>query len=184
MARLTPQFSALWIVAVDPFFVPRHYLMQKTLPILPLEQLFAREKTAFDVSWLEFMRNPIYLFLHHKFVITLKSLVKSLPMFQRPLLQFGMILSPIMPPTQRLQTLLNSLRVLCHWCQNRHAWNFKLKQKGSAPCKCSFVGTKVDIVRAQRMRIVYTLAKWHILIIRGKWWCFIMYIVTWWTDAF
>ena len=65
MVGLNPRFSALWIVVVDPLFVPRHYSMQKTLPILPLEQLFAREKKAFDVSWLEFMRNPKSLCLHH-----------------------------------------------------------------------------------------------------------------------
>ena len=33
--------------------------------------------------------------------------------------EFGMNLDPIMPQTQRLHTLLASLRVLCHCCRNR-----------------------------------------------------------------
>ena len=51
MAGLTLRFSALWIVVVDLLFAPRYYSMQKTLPISSLEELCAREKTAFYVSW-------------------------------------------------------------------------------------------------------------------------------------
>ena len=45
---------------------------------------------------------------------------------------------------------------------------FKFKQKSSAPRKCCFVGTNVEMVRAQWRGVVDTSAKWHILIIRGK----------------
>ena len=54
---------------------------------------------------------------------------------------------------------------------------FKLKQKSRASRKCCFIGTKVDTVRAQRRRVVYTSVKWLILIIRGKWWRFNVNIV-------
>ena len=59
---------------------------------------------------------------------------------------------------------------------------FKLKQKSSASRKCCFVGTKVDMDRAQKRRVV-TSAKWYILAIRGKCWRFNINIVTRLTDA-
>ena len=55
---------------------------------------------------------------------------------------------------------------------------FKLKRKSSSSRKCCFFGTKFDMVRAQRRRVVYTSAKWHIIIIKRKWWRFNMNIVT------
>ena len=41
---------------MNPFFITRHDAIKKTLPLLPLMQLFTGEKTTLNVTWLQIIR--------------------------------------------------------------------------------------------------------------------------------
>lgn len=55
LARLYPCLLALGIIVLNPFLVGSDNWMQKTLPVLALEQLFTDEKLPFRVSRLQLM---------------------------------------------------------------------------------------------------------------------------------
>ena len=60
-----PWFSALGIIVMNPFFVPSHNAMQKSLPSLPFKQLFTSKQTLFNSvqhSRLQLVRHPTSLF--------------------------------------------------------------------------------------------------------------------------
>ena len=62
----SPWFPLLWVIVVDPFFITSDwYTMQKTLSFMPGKQHFTCEKSAFNVSRLQFVWNPIPLLLNH-----------------------------------------------------------------------------------------------------------------------
>ena len=65
MTGNSPWFSALGIIVMNPFFVPSHNAMQKSLPSLPFKQLFTSKQTPFNISRLQFVRHPISLLLNH-----------------------------------------------------------------------------------------------------------------------
>ena len=65
MAENSPWFSALGIIVMNPFFVPSHNAMQKSLPSLPFKQPFTSKQTPFNISRLQFVRHPISLLLNH-----------------------------------------------------------------------------------------------------------------------
>ena len=58
MARWSPWFSLLWVIVVDSFFITSDYTMQKILSFMPGKQHFTCEKSAFNVSRLQFIWNP------------------------------------------------------------------------------------------------------------------------------
>ena len=58
-------FLLLWIIVVDPFFITSDYTMQKTLSFIPGKQHFTCEKSAFNISRLQFIWNLIPLLLNH-----------------------------------------------------------------------------------------------------------------------
>ena len=60
-----PWLSSLWDAVMNPFFITRHDAMKKTLPFLPLKQLFTGEKTTLNVPWLQIIRNLSSLLLNH-----------------------------------------------------------------------------------------------------------------------
>jgi len=65
MARWSPWFPLLWVIVVDPFFITSDYTMQKTFSFMPGKQHFTCEKSAFNVSRLQFIWNLIPLLLNH-----------------------------------------------------------------------------------------------------------------------
>jgi len=73
-----------------PFFITNNDTMQKTFPFLPLEQLFTREKTPFQFSWLQFICNFLAFESFPMFLNTWKWLIKELPMILQVLLAFDM----------------------------------------------------------------------------------------------
>ena len=59
LARWSPRFFLLWIIVVNLFFITGDYTMQKTLSFMPDKRHFTCEKSAFNVSWRQFIWNPI-----------------------------------------------------------------------------------------------------------------------------
>ena len=53
------------VIVEFPFLISSHNPMQKTFSLLSLNQLFASEKSPFNVSRFQFIRHPISLFLNH-----------------------------------------------------------------------------------------------------------------------
>ena len=64
MARWSPWFPLLWIIVVDLIFITSDYTIQ-ILSFMPGKQHFSCEKSAFNVSRLQFIWNPIPLLLNH-----------------------------------------------------------------------------------------------------------------------
>ena len=162
MTGLTPQFSALCIIVVDPLSSPITIRCKKPFRFC----LWSSEKTAFDVSWLEFMRNPISLFLHHTHEswsndasYSTSSNFTGLPSRSLSLVSKSPLLK------RRNQYSYVFIYGACSpYASHRNrcpsaALFFKLKQKSSSTRKCCFVGAKVEMLRAQRRRVVYTSAK-------------------------
>ena len=58
-------FPLLWVIILDPFFITSGYTMQKTFSFMPGKQHFTCEKSAFNVSRLQFIWISISLPLNH-----------------------------------------------------------------------------------------------------------------------
>lgn len=56
-----PTFFALGVIIINPFFVLNHNEIWKSLPFLPLQQLFTSKQTPFGISWCQLN----YLLLNH-----------------------------------------------------------------------------------------------------------------------
>jgi len=65
LTGLSTVFFLLGIVVEYPLFISSHNPMQKIFSLLSLNQLFASEKSPFNVSRFQFIRHPISLFLNH-----------------------------------------------------------------------------------------------------------------------
>ena len=63
--RELPMIFCAWIIVMNPFFIPSHNAMQKSLPSLPFKQLFTSKQTPFNISRLQFVRHPISLLLNN-----------------------------------------------------------------------------------------------------------------------
>lgn len=84
---------------------------KEQLMVLPLEHCL---KKLFGVSWLEVMRNTIFLFLHYSHILEIWFQIVGWITFKVSASSFwiGMHVGPIVPPTQGPQTLLVFLPVL------------------------------------------------------------------------
>jgi len=60
IARWSPWFPLLWVIVVDSFFIS-DYTMQKTLSFISGKQHFTCEKSAFNISRLQFIWIPLLL---------------------------------------------------------------------------------------------------------------------------
>ena len=63
--RDIPMIFSFRVIVMNPFLVPGHNAMQKSLSFLPLKQLFTNTQTAFNVSWFQLIRDPSSFFLNH-----------------------------------------------------------------------------------------------------------------------
>ena len=79
-----------------PLLISSHNPMQKIFSLLCLNQLFASEKSSFNVSRFQFIRHPISLFLNDSHGIQ-KRLVELSPMILQAPLAFDSDLLRVMP---------------------------------------------------------------------------------------
>ena len=76
MIRWSPWFPLLWVIVVDPFFITSDYTMQKILSFMPGKQHFTCEKSAFNVSRLQFIWKILQTFANggNLFVLSILKL--------------------------------------------------------------------------------------------------------------
>ena len=67
LIELSVVFFLLGVVIEYPLLISSHNPMQKTFSLLSLNQLFASEKSPFNVSQFQFIKHPISLFLNYSY---------------------------------------------------------------------------------------------------------------------
>ena len=128
LTRLSVIFFLLGVVVEYPLFISSHNLMQKTFSLLSLNQLFASEKSLFNVSRFQFIKHPISLFLNHSYGSQSyrNGLLSYSPMILQAPLAFDSDLLRVMPLIFCLRIFLAVQSEVCLQRWNLHPWNVEI----------------------------------------------------------
>jgi len=114
--QVVSMISSSWVIVVDPFFITSDYTMQKILSFMPDKQHFTCEKSAFNVSRLQFIWK-IPLLLNPKIIPNdfkrYEIVCLVTPNVSASSFCVCMNLHPIMLPIPRVRTLSIFRYVLC-----------------------------------------------------------------------
>ena len=109
-------FFLLGVVVEYPLLISSHNPMQKIFSLLSLNQLFANEKSPFNVFRFQFIRYPISLFLNHSHALNQnviqKWLVELPPMIPQAPFAFDSDLLQVMPLILCLRIFLSRARLV------------------------------------------------------------------------
>jgi len=125
LTGLSIVFFLLGIVVQYPLLISNHNSMQKIFSLLSLNQLFASEKSPFNVSRFQFIRHPNFLVFESFPWLSFiqKRLVELPPMILQAPLAFDSDLLRIMPLILCLRIFLTVQSEACLQCWNLHPWN-------------------------------------------------------------
>ena len=123
LTGLSVVFFLLGVIVEYSLLISSHNPMQKIFSLLSLNQLFASEKSPFNVSRFQFIRHPISLFLNHSHGSQSYRNGLSYPQWFCKLLLCLTDFLRVMPLILYLRIFLAVQSEACLQCWNLHPWN-------------------------------------------------------------